>query len=424
MKLFGDTGKHLHENQERKPKQPRSLDLRAIFHAPVWKKLRAPAIVLGCIVLLVLLVVLIYSIWEKPPETRQNKPNVQPTVAPAVTEPPKETAKPVVVPVETVSPAAATPDPTTQPTETPAKTGRKDNCYTFVILVYDQIYANTDAIMVGRFDTDAGTLDMVNIPRDTLVNVEWGVKRLNTVLPSEENNIDRFLEHLGNIVGFTADCYVVANLKAVEKLVDCFHGVYYNVPRDMDYDDPMQDLHIHIQKGYQLLDGENAVKVMRYRMGNDNSGYLNGDLGRIATQQDLLMTMAAQFLKLGNIPNLDDAIKILQDNMKTNLDASNIAYFAREFLSMDKENITFHTTPERIISVRGGSYMEIEIDEWVEIVNEYLNPFYQEITADNLNILQYMGAEGAVSTTGEVIPLSSFLDYNQYVREMERANSN
>ena len=83
MKLFGDTGKHLHENQERKPKQPRSLDLRAIFHAPVWKKLRAPAIVLGCIILLVLLVVLIYSIWEKPPETRQNKPNVQPTVAPA-----------------------------------------------------------------------------------------------------------------------------------------------------------------------------------------------------------------------------------------------------------------------------------------------------------------------------------------------------
>lgn len=136
------------------------------------------------------------------------------------------------------------------------------------------------------------------------------------------------------------------------------------------------------------------------------------------------MTMAAQFLKLGNIPNLDDAIKILQDNMKTNLDASNIAYFAREFLAMDKENITFHTAPERLISVRGGSYMEIEIDEWVEIVNEYLNPFYQEITADNLNILQYMGAEGAVSTTGEVIPLSSFLDYNQYVRDMERKNSN
>ena len=221
MKLFGDTGKHLHENQERKPKQPRSLDLGALSHAPIWKKLRVPAIVLGCIILLVLLVVLIYSIWEKPPETRQDKPNVQPTVAPAVTEPTKETAKPVVVPVETVSPAAATPDPTTQPTETPAKTGRKDNCYTFVILVYDQIYANTDAIMVGRFDTDAGTLDMVNIPRDTLVNVEWGVKRLNTVLPSEENNIDRFLEHLGNIVGFTADCYIVANLKAWITMIQC-----------------------------------------------------------------------------------------------------------------------------------------------------------------------------------------------------------
>lgn len=426
MKLFGDTGKHLHENKEKpagKPPEKRGFGLRAILHAPVWKKLRIPGIVLGCIVLALLLAVLIYSIWEKPPETRQDTPNVQQTVAPAVVEPPRETAKPVVVPLETISPSA-TPVPTTQPTEEPVKTGRKENCYTFVILVYDQIYANTDAILVGRFDTDAGTLDMVNIPRDTLVNVEWGVKRLNTVLPMEENNIDKFLQHLGNIVGFTADCYVVANLKAVEKLVDCFHGVYYNVPRDMDYDDPVQDLHIHIQKGYQLLTGENAVKVMRYRMGNDNTGYLNGDLGRIATQQDLLMTMASQFLKLGNIPNLNDAIQILQDNVKTNLNANNIAFFAREFLKLDKENITFHTAPERLISVRGGSYMEIEIDEWVEVVNAWLNPFYQEITADNLNILQSAGSAGAISTTGEVVPLSSFLDYNQYIRDMEAANKN
>ena len=429
MKLFGDTGKHLHtQKKDAKPaahatKRERApLDLRALFHAPIWKKLRKPAIIAGAVILLLLIVLLIYAIWEKPPEVKQTDPNPQTEIKPAVETPgPQETVQPAVVPVETAA-SSATPEPTTDPTGEPAKTGRRESCYTFVILAYDQSFANTDTILVGRLDTEAGTLDAVSIPRDTLVNVSWGVKKINTALPLEKNDPDRFLEHLGNLTGFTPDCYAVVNIRAVEKLVDCVGGVYYNVPRDMDYDDPTQDLHIHIQQGYQLLNGENAVKVMRFRMGNDDSGYYNGDLGRIATQQDLLMTMASQFLKLGNIPNLNTAIQIFQDNVKTDLNANNIAFFVREFLMLDRENIRFHTMPGRLISIRGGSYLEVVIDEWVDIVNQYLNPFCQEITADNLNILQANGEEGAISTTGEIVPITSFLDFNQYLMDLQNAN--
>ena len=433
MKLFGDTGKHLHtQKKQGTAKEPaaekpaaekpagKGFDLQKLLHSPVWKKLRVPAIILGCIILFALLVILIYSIWEKPPEVRQTEgPTVQATVKPAVeTASPavQETGQPVVVPVETDGPLpAATPEPSTEPSEAPVTTGRREDCYTFVILAYDQQKANTDTILVGRMDTLAGTLDLVNIPRDTLVNVSWGVKKINTILPLENNDIDRFLEHLGNLIGFTVDCYAVVNIRAVEKLVDCIGGVYYNVPRDMHYDDPSQDLYIHINKGYQLLDGESAVKVLRFRVGNNNSGYMNGDLGRIATQQDFLKTMASQFLTLGNIPNLNTAIQIFQDNVTTDLTANNIAFFAREFLKLDKENIRFHTLPANLISIRGGSYLEISIDEWVQLVDDYLNPFHQAITADNLNILQKNGSYGAISTTGEVLPITSFLDFNQYL---------
>ena len=433
MKLFGDTGKHLHTKgkkqatppvaEKRRERSPVSLS--AFFRSPIWRKLRIPAIVVGSLVILALLVLLVYSIWEKPPEKAPSDgPNIQKAETSAVVTPapPKETAKPAVVPLETAAPTETPmPEASPDPTETPVKTGRKETCYTFVILAYDQSFANTDTILVGRLDTEAETLDVVSIPRDTLVNVSWGVKKVNTILPLENNDADRFLEHLGNLLGFTPDCYAVANIRAVEKLVDCVGGVYYNVPRDMDYDDPSQDLHIHIQKGYQLLNGSNAVKVMRFRVGNDNSGYANGDLGRIATQQDLLMTMAAQFLKLGNIPNLNDAIKIFQDNVNTDLTANNIAFFAREFLKLDKENIRFHTMPGRGVMIRGGSYLEIVLDEWIDIVDNYLNPFYQTITADNLNILQANGIAGAVSTTGEEVPITSFLDFNQYIRNLESA---
>ena len=417
MKLFGGTGKQLHSGAPKKQGDDgeKKLDLQKLLHSPVWRKLRIPLIALGCVVLFFLLALLIYTIWEKPPATAQDGPKTQPTAQPAVM-----TLTPEATPAaQTAAPLpTSTPEPSPDPTAAPMTSGRKENVYTFVILAYDQLEANTDTVLVGRMDTDAGTLDMVNLPRDTLVNVSWGVKKLSTVLASERGDMERFLEHLGNLVGFTADCYAIVNIQAVEKLVDCIGGVSYNVPRDMDYDDPTQDLYIHIPKGEQRLNGEDAVKVLRFRMGNNGTGYPNGDLGRIATQQDFLKSIASQFLTLGNIPNMSNAIDIFQSNIQTDLNASNIAFFLREFLKMDKENVRFHTLPGNGVLIRGGSYWEVDLDSWVEIVNDYLSPYYQEITADNLNILQSAGTAGAVSTTGEAVPIESFLDFDQYVRSL------
>ena len=65
-------------------------------------------------------------------------------------------------------------------------------------------------------------------------------------------------------------------------------GVYYDVPRNMNYDDPYQDLHIHQTKGYRLLSGSDVMQVLRYRHDTDSRyGYADGDLGRIKTQQSL-----------------------------------------------------------------------------------------------------------------------------------------
>ena len=46
-------------------------------------------------------------------------------------------------------------------------------------------------------------------------------------------------------------------------------GVYYDVPRNMNYDDPYQDLHIHQTKGYRLLSGSDVMQVLRYRHDTD-----------------------------------------------------------------------------------------------------------------------------------------------------------
>ena len=39
------------------------------------------------------------------------------------------------------------------------------------------------------------------------------------------------------------------------ELVDLVGGVEFYVPQDMNYDDDWQDLHIHLEEGLQVLDG-------------------------------------------------------------------------------------------------------------------------------------------------------------------------
>ena len=37
-------------------------------------------------------------------------------------------------------------------------------------------------------------------------------------------------------------------------------------------------------------------------------------------------------------------------------------------------------------SINGISYVFIDVDAWLEMINEYLNPFYAEVTSANVSI--------------------------------------
>ncbi len=42
----------------------------------------------------------------------------------------------------------------------------------------------------------------------------------------------------------------------------------FNVPIDMKYDDPTQDLHIDLKAGVQKLNGDKAEQLLRWRHSN------------------------------------------------------------------------------------------------------------------------------------------------------------
>ena len=367
---------------------------------PQPRRKRKAGLIIGIVALALIAAVIGYAIWERPPEIVQPP---EPT-APAATQAPD--AQPGGV-QPTEQPGGV------QPTEPPVEendadalvTDRDSGKYTLLLVGRDYASNSTDTIMVARIDTKAHSVDCVSIPRDTLINISWGStpKKINAVYPGFVNSgkdpIEGIKTHVRNLLGFDVDCYSIVNIEAMEDAVDAIGGVWFDVPQDMKYDDPTQDLHIDIKAGYQLLDGENAVKLCRFR-----EGYAGGDIDRIGMQQAFLKELAKQMLTLGNIPNLGTLVNILSENVDTDLTAANIAWFARQFLACSMENIHFHTMPYATACyINGISYVSVDQDAWLELVNASLNPYVEPVTAANVNLLMsnYSGSN-VWSTVGAV----------------------
>lgn len=278
----------------------------------------------------------------------------------------------------------------------PVDTQRQDGVYTILLVGNDDGNGNTDTIMVGKIDTIQHKMDFVSIPRDTLINTDWEVRKINAVYWGNKNSggngIDALKEHIKRLVGFEVDCYAVIDLGVFIDTIDALGGVYFDVPQALDYEDDTQDLYIHIAPGYQLLNGYDAMGVCRYR-----SGYASGDLGRIEMQHRFLKACASQFISLGNIPNISKVVNILSDGLTTDLSAANIAYFLRQALSCKEEDINFYTAPNNPDMVHGYSYAILDLWQWLPMVNDYLNPYDAEITVSNVDIVYRDG--GSISST-------------------------
>ncbi|HPE15489.1 MAG TPA: LCP family protein [Oscillospiraceae bacterium] len=284
------------------------------------------------------------------------------------------------------------PESSVSPSPTPEPRVRKDDFYTFLIFGTDDGHANTDTILVASYDTANQKISVLSIPRDTLVDSDRNNKRINAVWAYE--GIDGFKTEISEMLGIPIDFYVRVSLTAFKEIVDELGGIDFDVPQDMDYDDPTQDLYIHFKAGLQHLDGEDALKIARCR-----SVYANQDIGRIHTQQLLLQTMAKKALKIGNVTKVREFAAIFNKYVKTDLEIEHIIWFGEQFLSFDMDNLSLGTIPYSSVSAYydGIYYVTLDIEKTAEVVNEQLNPYTTPITEEDLSIFTVVDGEGVHS---------------------------
>lgn len=315
------------------------------------------------LVAIAVLIVALYCFWKfgvKPPDIPSSDDPTPPVISSSMK------------PVEPTG-GADVPDPT-QPVS-----GRREEVYTCLIFGIDRVSQSTDTIMVATFDVPNQKIGLVSIPRDTVVRRDYHSGGLNKVNAAYAlggvKQLDRELEEL---LGIPIDYYVKIDLRAFEKLVNAVGGVEFNVPRDMDYDDPAQDLHIHLKAGYQKLNGEQAMGLVRFRQdnyGNDSFG----DVGRTGVQQAFLKSMLSQVLSGADVTSIPGLIDVLLNHVETDADLNASLYFGKKLLGMDLDGgIETDTLPASWHS----PYMWVEEEEALTVINEQLNPFNYEITAD------------------------------------------
>ena len=212
---------------------------------------------------------------------------------------------------------------------------------------------NTDTMLLASYDVTNQKATVMSIPRDTMVNVPWDVKKINSVYNyygGGDKGIKALYKEISQLVGFEPDYQVVVEWEAVGAIVEAIGGVYFDVPYNMDYHDRYQDLVIEQEKGYRKLNGDDAMQVIRWRKNDSNSPYGNpqiGDSGRMQIQQDFLKAVIKQLLQLENVPNLGKLAEVFRENVETDLSFENILWFGKRAVigGLSLEDVSFMTMP-------------------------------------------------------------------------------
>lgn len=231
--------------------------------------------------------------------------------------------------------------------------------------------ALTDFIMLGQYNPNTREVNLLSIPRDTKVegtvdgkinSAYAGVDPMRTVKKVEE------------LTGVEINYYILFKTKVLRDLVDAVDGVTVTVPINMNYDDPYQNLYIHLNKGTYKLNGKQAEQFCRFRKNNDGTGYPNGDVGRIAAQQSFIKAMISRCLEPQNLLKIGTLVDIVLENTKTNITMEIASEYIDDVVAFKPDRVRIETLPGAGGYAENGlSYFFVDKEEAKILIDDMFN---------------------------------------------------
>ncbi|MBQ0010620.1 MAG: LCP family protein [Ruminococcus sp.] len=268
---------------------------------------------------------------------------------------------------------------------------RKPGYYTFLVAGVDDASLNTDVMMLVLLNTNDKKINVVQLPRDTFINKTVGgysyAVTVNAMYSSHYHTFqteDRRERAMRNVCSrleqslcMQIDRYILVDTAVFRDAIDRIGGVDFDVPMNMDYDDPYQNLHIHLKAGMQTLNGSDAEGLIRFR-----SGYSSGDLDRIDTRADFMRAALSQVKSKMTLPSFLAIAQSLRENTVTDITTEELIYFTRAVFAVPDENVTVKTVGGSVVQndeTGAWRYFCLNKEAARADINRYLNVYTQSI---------------------------------------------
>lgn len=254
-----------------------------------------------------------------------------------------------------------------------------------------------DMIMI--MSTDGEVLRIVSVPRKSAFSINNEVKTASEIF-SEENGFQKIINAIRENFMIPINYYAKIDLTSAEKIVDILGGVEVEIPFDMNYSDPYQNLEINLKKGKQILNGENALNYLRYR-----KGYTEGELQRDEAQLQFVQNLILQKNNVENLKKLPEIYKVVSENVQTNLSFDIAKKLIKQITDINAENILIYHLPGENVLLDNNTLV-FQID-YLKSVNTVF---------DNMgNNFEVMSNENAEKLTGsDIKKLQADVDNGHY----------
>ncbi|WHH57001.1 LCP family protein [Petroclostridium sp. X23] len=231
-----------------------------------------------------------------------------------------------------------------------------------LIMGTDKSELRSDVMILASLDSKNKKLNMLSIPRDTRIKIDNKYQKINAALSIGKEELA--IRKVKEITGMPIHYYVTVNFGGFKNIIDILGGVDFDVPQNMNYDDPLQNLHIHLKKGMQYLDGDKAEQFVRYRK------YPEGDIGRIKAQQAFIRALVEQKLKLEYISKIDDLYKAIKENLETNIGALDVTKNLSAVKALSSDNVQMFQLPGEAKMINQVSYFIHDDEQTIKLIEE------------------------------------------------------
>ena len=222
--------------------------------------------------------------------------------------------------------------------------GRKAWCYTFLILRRDEKAEKLEGVAVGMLDRKEKTLTLVTVPETLLVENGTGIRTLGGVYADKGAYGVR--DQITRLLGYPIDHYVSLASETAAEIFAC-------------------------------LDGENVF------------------LPPVGEQSGAWCAVLENTLSAGYIRNRDGVISLLTGECSGTLTEENLRWYARELLKLGGGSVGLYSMPAEATSAEAET-LAVCREEWLELLNESLNPYYETITNENIRAVTGAQISGAV----------------------------